>query len=343
MADASEGLVLDGGRIEAPTIYDVARAAGVSPSTVSRALSRPGRISAVTERKVREAADRLGFRINPSARALPTGRTMTLALLLADITNPVVFGIVRGAERAAAAAGYTLVIAESQESGSAEQATALRVGPSVDGIVFATSRLDTTTLLQLVRSKPSVLINRAVEGVPSVVPDVEGGVVALVDHLRALGHATIGYLAGPPASWVDRQRWDALLRSVRARGMRVFEIPGGDPTLEGGASAWERVAASPATAIVAFNDLMAIGLLRAAQQHGVAVPADLSIAGFDDIFGSELTTPAITTVAAPLEQAGEQAVRLLLERLDSAGPVSAPPSFATSLVARGSTGPVATG
>src|SRR6185437_5523990 len=103
----------------AATIYDVATLAGVSPSTVSRALGKPGRISAATERRIRAAADELNFRINPMARALHTGRTHTLALVVADITNPVVFGIVRGAETAASAAGYTLVITESQESGDA--------------------------------------------------------------------------------------------------------------------------------------------------------------------------------------------------------------------------------
>lgn len=328
----------------APTIYDVARLAGVSPSTVSRALSSPGRLSAKTEQLVRQTAEQVGFRANPSARALPTGRTMTLALLLADITNPVVFGIVRGAERAAAAAGYTLVIAESQESGPAERATALRVASSVDGIVFATSRLDSAALGELGRLKPAVLINREAEGLASIVPDVDRGVTELVEHLHLLGHVDVGYVAGPPSSWVDRRRWEALLRQGRSRGLRVFEIPGGEPTLEGGAGAFERVAASSATAVVAFNDLMAIGLLRAARRAGLDVPGSLSIAGFDDIFGSELTTPTITTVAAPLERAGEQAVELLLAQLGQPdlGTRSFPP-FPTHLIARGSTGALATG
>lgn len=329
----------------APTIYDVARAAGVSPSTVSRALSRPGRISVATEQKVRRSAEELGFRFNPSARALPTGRTRTLGLLLADITNPVVFGIVRGAERAAAAAGYTLLIAESQESGDAERATARGIAASVDGIVFASSRLESDALRELARDKPAVLINRAVDGLDGVVADVDGGVAELVDHLVSLGHVGVGYLAGPSASWVDRRRWEALLRHGRERGLRPFEIPGGSPTVDGGEAALERVAASPATAVVAFNDLMAIGLLRAAQRSGLPVPDRLSIAGFDDVFGSELTTPAITTVAAPLERAGEQAVELLLARFGAPDREAAPSRLLpTRLIVRGSTGsPLATG
>lgn len=327
-----------------PTIYDVARVAGVSPSAVSRALSRPGRLSERTELLVRRTAEELGFRVNPSARALPTGRTMTLALLLADITNPVVFGVVRGAERAAANGGYTLVIAESQESGVAERAAALRVASSVDGVIFASSRLDTDSLTELARIKPAVLINREADGIASVVPDVDSGVIELVDHLRLLGHHDVAYVTGPPSSWIDRRRWEALRRHGSRVGLRLFEIPGGDPTVEGGASTFDRVAASRASAIIAFNDLMAIGLLRAAQEAGVRVPEHLSIAGFDDIFGSDLTTPAITTIAAPLEHVGAQAVELLLARIrpdERDGGLPVPSS--THLIVRTSTGILATG
>jgi LacI family transcriptional regulator len=320
-----------------PTIYDVARVAGVSPSTVSRALSRPGRISAETERKVRDAAERLRFRINPSARALPTGRTGTIAVLLADITNPVMFGVVRGAERAAAAAGYALVVAESQESGEAEGTTAERVLSGVDGIVFASTRLDADRLTELARTKPAVLINHADDAIPSVLPDVEGGVRALVAHLASLDHRRAAYVSGPEASWIDGERWRALQRQGRDHGVPFVRIPGAAPTVEGGAAALEAVLRSGAGAVVAYNDLMAIGLLRAATARGVAVPAALSIAGFDDIFGSELTNPPITTVAAPLEEAGHEAVRLLLARIRGERP-PAPPAFPTRLLVRGSTG-----
>ncbi|HEU0205171.1 MAG TPA: substrate-binding domain-containing protein [Pseudolysinimonas sp.] len=269
---------------------------------------------------------------------------MTLALLLADITNPVVFGVVRGAERAAAAEGYTLVIAESQESGEAERAAALRIASSVDGVIFASSRLDTESLAELARIKPAVLINREAEGIASVVPDVDTGVIELVNHLRSLGHLDIGYVTGPTSSWIDRRRWDALQRHGSRVGLRPVEIPGGNPTVDGGASAFERVAASRVSAVIAFNDLMAIGLLRAAQEAGVRVPQQLSIAGFDDVFGSELTTPAITTIAAPLELAGAQAVDLLLAQISPElreGRALAPSS--TRLLVRASTGHLATG
>jgi LacI family transcriptional regulator len=322
------------------TIYDVARLAQVSPSTVSRALNKPGRISAETERKVREAAESLAFEINPSARALPTGRRMTLALMLADITNPVVFGVIRGAERAAAGAGYTLIIAESQESGESELKMLRRIQASVDGIVLATTRVSAQSIKQFAQTKPIVLINRAESGVTSVVPGVFGGMAQLLDHLRACGHANIAYLSGPAASWMNSERWAALVQLAPSRGMRVFEILGRAPTMPGGAEALGRVMLSPATAVIAFNDLMALGLLQQARQEKVSVPGRLSIAGFDNIFGAELTTPALTTVAAPLEDAGARAVESLVALIEGrSGSLQEVSPLKLQLIVRDSTGP----
>jgi len=325
----------------APTIYDIARLADVNPSTVSRALSQPGRINAKTEARIRAAAEELNYRVNPIARALPTGRTSTIGLVVADITNPVIFGIVRGAERAAAEAGYTLIIAESQESGEREATTIERVLPSVDGLVLATTRLGDAQIGQLAARKPTVVINRAVAGLTSILPDVERGIGQLVDHLADLGHRSLAYLSGPETSWITARRWEALLEAAPRRGMSIVEIGPGLPTLEGGAAAMSRVAASGVTAVIAFNDLMAIGLMRAAVQRGLTVPTDLSIAGFDDIFGSDFTTPGITTVRMPLADAGERAVRHLLGQVGRDPSSSGAESMAllpTDLVVRGSTG-----
>ncbi|WDM42156.1 LacI family transcriptional regulator [Microbacterium luteolum] len=324
----------------AATIYDIAELAGVNPSTVSRALSKPGRISKKTEEKIRAAADRLDFQFNPMARALPTGRSHTIGLMVADITNPVIFGIVRGAEHTAAAAGYTLVIAESQESGEAEAEAVSRILPSVDGLILATTRLGDERITRLADRKPVILINRQVDGIVGVLPEVEQGVSDLVAHLADLGHTSIAYLSGPETSWISRRRWETLLDAAEGRGIAVVEIGPLSPTIDGGSKALRRVQASRATAAIAFNDLMAIGLIQAASSAGMRIPADLSIAGFDDIFGSELIVPALTTVRAQLQLAGERAVGKVLEALgDATEPVSDEP-LATTLVVRGSTGPV---
>ena len=323
---------------KAPTIYDVAHRAGVNPSTVSRALSVPGRVSAPTEARIRTAADELGFRVNPIARALPTGRTSTVAIVVADITNPMVFGIVRGAEQAAAAANYTLVIAESQESGAEEASTIERLIPTVDGVILATTRLSTEAIEELSRRTAIVLINREVSELPCVLPDVAEGVSAVVSHLWALGHRSVCYLSGPQTSWMSGRRWDALLDAAERCGMTAVQVGPFSPTIEGGHAAFRQLAASGATAVVAFNDLMAIGVMQAAAGHGARVPGRFSVVGFDDIFGAELITPPLTTVRAPLQLAGELATRLLLAEIGVPGEPVADRPMVTELVVRGSTG-----
>ncbi|WP_062298746.1 LacI family DNA-binding transcriptional regulator [Demequina maris] len=330
------------GRAGAATIYDIAERAGVNPSTVSRALNHPGRVSAATEARIRQAADELDFHANPMARALPTGRTRTLALVLADVTNPVVFGLIRGAERAAAAAGYTLVIAESQESGAVEAATVERVAPAVDGIVLATSRLADDEIGAIAARKPVVTVNRGGSASANVSPDVEPGIAALVAHLESLGHRTLAFLAGPANSWTSTRRWDALFAAARRAGLHIVEIGPNAPTVEGGGDAYERCEASGATAVVAYNDLMAMGLIQAARAAGRRVPEDLSIVGFDDIFGAALITPALTTVRADLELAGEHAVTHLLALMGEGAAPADCDELATELVVRDSTGPAPT-
>jgi LacI family transcriptional regulator len=321
------------------TIYDIAELAGVSPSTVSRALSTPGRISQKTEARIRDAAARLNFRANPMARALNTGRSHTIALVVADITNPVVFGIVRGAEQAASAAGYTLVVAESQESDVAEAETIERLLPSVDGLILATTRLGDDALAAVAARKPMVLINRAVTGVDSILPDVDHGVGQLMTHLSGLGHRSIAYVSGPETSWISGRRWERMLEHAEGLGIALVEIGPVAPTIEGGRDAIRRVRAARVSAVVAFNDLIAIGLMQAAAESGVIGPRDLSVTGFDDIFGSELVVPALTTVRSQLELAGRRAADNVLAHL-AADPAAAVDGglLQTELVIRASTG-----
>ena len=328
-----------------PTIYDVARLADVNPSTVSRALSQPGRINIKTEQRIHSAAKELNYRLNPMARALPTGRTSTIGLLVADITNPMFFTAVRGAERAAAERGYILVLVESQESGEREAEAAHRVLPSVDALILVTTRLSNASITELADRKPLVVLNRHIDGVSSLVPDVDRGIDQALDHLAELGHTAVAFLSGPSTSWMSGARWASLLARAPQRGMTIVEIGPGAPTLEGGRATLNRISASGVTAVVAYNDLMAIGLLRAATEAGIDVPGSLSIVGFDDIFGSDFTSPPLTTIRTPLDLAGDLAVRRALDMIDADAsdtdyvtPIE--PPIVTELIVRGSTGPV---
>ena len=324
---------------KAATIYDIAQLAGVDPSTVSRALSKPGRINAITAQKIQEAARSLNYRVNPAARALPTGRTRTIGLIVSDITNPVFFDIVRGAEQEAANQNYTLVLAESRESNDTELLTAHRLLPSVDGLILATSRLDSEQIQELADEKPVVVLNRVVEGVESVVADVDAGVGQAVEHLAGLGHRRVGYLPGPERSWVSGRRGEAIAQQCAQRDIEVTILPAARPMMEGGRQSVGDVLAAGVTALFTYNDLQAIGLLLELTATGTRVPDGLSIIGFDDIFGADFTTPPLTTVGAPHAETAASAARSILARLDGAEQPVTDAHLRTELVVRGSTGP----
>lgn len=327
-------------RGSAATIYDIAKLSGFNPSTVSRALTTPGRINAKTEAKIKAAAKELNYQVNPFARALPTGRTKMLALIIADITNPVFFNVVRGAEAAAAVEGYTLVIAESQESSTNEAQALQRILPTVDGVLLVTTRLRDEEIQEINRQKPVVLINRKVPEVADVVPSNEKGIAEAVNHLADLGHKHIAFLSGPRASWMNTERWNLLMKNAVKAGMTIVEIGPNDPTLEAGRLAVDRIKAAGVTAVVTYNDVMGIGLLREAIAQGVKIPEDLSIIGFDNIFGSDFTSPPLTTVQMDLQQSGKDGVTALMNLLvdEDLGPEGIPaPGHEASLLVRGST------
>jgi LacI family transcriptional regulator len=302
-----------------PTIYDIAELAGVNPSTVSRALNNPGRISQKTEEKIRAAAEQLNYQANFFARALPTGKTKIVAVIVADITNPMFFEAVRGVESVTTKHGYTLVIAESEESGTREASALDKILPSVDGVFLVTTRLSDEELTKLNQRKPIVLLNRKLDGVMDVVPNLETGIAEAVTHLKQAGHDSIAFVSGPSSAWMSQNRWQLIMKHAVAQGMRVVEIGPNDPTLEGGKQATDLVLASGMTGIICYNDLMAIGLLNELAARGVKVPQQLSVVGFDNIFGSDLTTPALTTIRSPLREMGERAGIELLEVLGEEG------------------------
>lgn len=327
-----------GSRGHAPTIYDVARAAGVAASTVSRAFSRPGRVHSETAERIRRVAAELGYHANPITRASSTGRTSMVALVISDIGNPFSNEIVHGAQVAAAEAGYCVLLADAQESGRREREVLERVMSTVDGIVLATSRMPDTAIRTIAKQRPVVVLNRAIADVPSIVTDNPRGVRRAVEHLAALGHRRITYAAGPEASWVDGVRWRSLRATATELGLQARRIGPCEPTLTGGARAAAELSRQPASAVIAYNDLVAIGLIRALTARGVAVPHEVSVVGFDNVYAAELVTPALTTVAAPLNAMGHTAVRNLLAMIRGARPHALEPVLLPSrLVVRAST------
>lgn len=325
-------------RSRPPTIYDVATAAGVAASTVSRAFSRPGRVNFETAERIRKVAADLGYRTNPLARALPTGRTSMIALVISDITNPFYNEIIRGAQSAAAGADYTMLLADAQESDRREREALDRALPIVEGVVLATSRMSDSTIRMIAKQKAMIVLNRAVSDVPSVVTDNPRGIRRAVEHLAELGHHTITYVAGPEASWADGVRWRSLREAVMELELQCRRIGPFPPTVPGGNQAAVELAQHPTSAAIAYNDQIAIGLIRGLVAVGARVPADVSVIGFDNIFAADLITPRLTTVAAPLRSQGVTAVRNLLAIVGGARPRTGEPVvLPVKLVVRDST------
>jgi LacI family transcriptional regulator len=331
-----------GPRRGGPTIYDVARACGVAPSTVSRAFSRPGRVNAATAARIRDVAEQMGYRANLLAQALPTGRTSLLAFIVSDLTDPSSFEIARGAQLASTEGGYTLLVADVQESARAERLALDRSLPLVEGVVLATSRMPDARIRAIAAQRPTVVLNRVLTGVPGVVADDAGGMRSAVEHLVGLGHDALVYAAGPDASWADGVRWRSMCEAADALTLKVRRLGPFAATVEGGIDAAHALAHAPATAVVCFNDLVAIGLVRGLTAMGVRVPAEVSVVGFDNVFGSDLCSPPLTTVAAPLRALGSHAIRALLRELTRPTPQAALATvLPVELVVRGSTaGPV---
>lgn len=305
------------------TIYDVAREAGVSTSTVSRALSRPERVTATTRAHVLAVAGRLGYTADPMVRSIEAGRTRTAALLVPDITNPHFFGVIRGGNREASAAGLTLVLAETEESPDLEIRHVERLKQNVDGLVLASSRMSDQHIRELAVHHTLVLLNRDVDGVSSVVVDPDEGSRQIVEHLASLGHRSLAYMAGPRTSWLGARRWRALSAAARSLGLSAVRLGPFRPAMVSGPAAADAGLGSGVTAVVAHNDLLAIGMLRRFADRGVRVPEDVSVVGYDNIFGAEFCSPSLTTLAGPHEKAGRAAVDLLVAALGTRSPADA--------------------
>ena len=323
-----------------PTIYDVAAAAQVATSTVSRAFSTPGRVSAVTRERILRAASELGYRPNPHARALLSGRSHTVAMVVSDITNPHYFELIRGAEMRARVSEYTLLLVNAEESPRVEWDQIQRLAPAVDGFVLAASRLPDENLHQIAAQRPVVLMSRELAGLASVVLDHVEGCRQIVAHLASLGHGEIVYLAGPRNSWMARTRWSALTAAAEQIGVTARRIGPFTPKVSQGGAAADGAVNAGATAVIAHNDLLAIGVMQRLAQRGIRVPEDMSVVGFDDIFAADVCAPTLTTLGGAHVDVGRAAVELLLTAGSRAPDDQPHVVLPTELVLRASTGPV---
>ncbi|MDO9352386.1 MAG: LacI family DNA-binding transcriptional regulator [Solirubrobacteraceae bacterium] len=334
--------------MSAPTSRDIAREAGVSQSTVSRALRRDPRVSEDTLLKVQEVADRLGYVTNRAARALKMRRSHTVGIVVADLRNPYFLEVVDGLHDELHIADYrTFLLTDRLDYGRGADLIDVLRG-SVDGVIFASARSADSAPVGLAQhGLPVVLINREVEGheLDRVLSDYATGGALAARHLVELGHKRIGLITGPSKMAVFHDRERAFRAELERLGVPFDERlrREGVYTHQVG-SQWcadLMRQTDPPTAIFAADDVVAFGALDAALQLGLRVPDDLSIIGYDDIEMAGWETFGLTTIRQPMTDMAREAARILLQRMGGHGIPDEPQRrvYPASLVRRSSTGP----
>jgi LacI family transcriptional regulator len=296
--------------------------------------------SALAER-VRAAAEELNYSASPLARSLVLGKTNTIAVVVPDLENPTFHGVLRGLSRAAARDSYHILIADSAESVAEERLLAVETRRRCDGLVLCAPRMPEQDLRPLLDElKPVVLVNRDAgsPSTPVVAADYQTALTDLLNLLYGYGHRSLVYLAGAPQSASNTRRLAALRDFLDDRSDVDIQIFDCGVSFAEGYESVRRVLSSGASGVLAFNDLVAMGLLSALIERGIHVPAELSIVGFDDIPFARYLTPPLTTASVPVTELGRHAwqrmwdllnnrppghaifLRPRIERRDSAGP-----------------------
>jgi DNA-binding LacI/PurR family transcriptional regulator len=304
-------------------LEDVARLAGVSPTTVSRALRNDARISESTRVSVQHAANRLGYIPDARASSLRGRATSTIGLLLPDVADPLHGQIAMAVEQAAASEGYTVLLANGLSDPVQErQALQLFAGQRTDGIVLAGSMLSPQEASSLVSPCPVVYVggeNVSLAGYKSELPtgsiraDDVSGIEAIVQHLITCGYRRVGYVNGPDLASNVTRRDSALLGLARAGiACALYPYPGGVESLGALNATVRTLVTDRPEALICYDDVVALGIMDALRSHGLRVPDDIGLVGFDDIPFAGISNPRLTTIAQPSEEVGRRAFTTLL-------------------------------
>lgn len=298
----------------APTIRDVAAAAQVSTATVSKYINGAQRFSPKVEAALDEAIAALGYKSNPLAKSMITGRTNTIGLSVLDINNPHFSSILKGANRVAHEQEYSVLLVDTEETPSRERRTLEDLSRRVDGmIVFSRMREHEMGWMAGI-DKPLVFFGSLNElPIPTVASDDHGGAFMLAQHLRMLGHKRIAYL-GFSRSRRDEERLGGIRECLDAAGIELTVHDGENPSMAEGERLCSGVVLGPRRpdAVICYNDLMALGFMKECANLGLSIPRDLSVVGFDNIAYGKYVTPALTTVDLQSERMGATAMTKLL-------------------------------
>lgn len=330
------------------SIREVAKRAGVSTATVSRVVNGTVPVNKQTERRVRSAIKALGYYPDSHARTLGSGRSHMYGLIISDITNPFFPDIAKGFERIAVEHGQELLIANTDYQPRRMQICVRRMlERKVDGVAIMTSEMD-PKLIELLskRGIPIVFLDTGQVGrmTSNIFIDYDGGIEHAIEHLVSQGHSRIAFVGGPPTLASAKTRRVAFLRALKSRGLKsnASYMKTGDHQVGGGQAAMAQLLKldEPPTAVVASNDLTAIGVIGAIHAAGLSVPGDVSVVGFDDIELSSFVYPPLSTVRVPRTEIASRAFAALYSASHKQVDHGIECRIPTELVVRESTGPV---
>jgi len=324
------------------TITDIARAAGVSKATVSRVVNGVQTVDPALAARVGEVIAQLGYTPSQTARSLSLGVNRTVGVLVPDLGNPMFHQVLNGFHRAAAREGYHVLVADSFEDTEREVELARDLRDRTDAIALFAPRMTRLDLLDLLpRVAPVVVFNRTTgKNAGSVLIDYRAGIVLLARHLLSLGHRRLAFLAGPTDSRsnIEREKGLADLRAAEPE-VEVVDLACGH-SFEDGYQSWPGVRAAGATAVIAFNDVVALGLLSRLTEERIPVPDALSVVGFDDIPFARYSSPSLTTMTSRLAEIGERIWTVLRAEMTDT-PQREPIMFSPEIAVRKSTKEIA--
>lgn len=304
---------MSGARVKkAPTIVEIARELGVSPSTVSRAFTAPRLLKPETVERIRAAAADCGYVPNVHARALSTGVPRTIGLIVPDIANPFFPPMIRAAQRTAEETGHTVLIADTDGDASREKRIIERLAAQCESLIIAGSRLPAAQLTELTARRRVLFLNRDEPETARILVSSRDALAQCVARLLALGHERFVYVGGPEGSWSDAERRSIVEESLAESGAQLatLRIPSG--TYADTMAAGDRILVGAPTAVIAFDDVIAHGVIDLLHERGLSVPAQISVVGCDDTI-AVTTQPQLTSIALKVVDAARLAVRTVVD------------------------------
>jgi len=329
-------------------IKEVARLAKVSTATVSRTINGSDKVTPETAERVRRAIETLKFYPNTNARALGSGRSSLYGLIISDITNPFFPELVKSFEDIAVQYGQEVLIANTNyDPHRMEVCVSRMLQRKVDGVAIMTSEIADHLIDEFnSRRIPLAFLDTATpqKGISNILVDYTAGIDAAMEHLTGLGHTAISFISGPMSLHSARIRKQAFINNCKRKGIKIEKhfIEEGNHRTDGGHDAMSRLLKHPTrpTAVIASNDMTAIGAMGAIFERELSIPKDISLIGFDDIALSSFTQPALTTVQLSREEIAKLAFRALYSTYQSGAVIGAEYTIQPTLVVRKSTGPV---